>query len=410
MSSFLRRRAGLATVVCGGLLLVGGGSASALTATPALPPLPVALPTVSASVPPLPVATPTPALPPLPLATPSPTLPPLPLATPSPTLPPLPVATPSPTLPVVPTGAPPAQTPAPSSPPPTPTPSAVPPGGGGARGGPAGGGPAGGSGSDGGGPLNLPLAILALIPEAAGVALIVALATLPLLAGVLLLLLGRLLVEARRMRDSRMRLTLAAELELRPRELAQLSRASLLKLRDQVAFDDLTGVMRRVAGVASVEREIARAQRSRTPLTVAFVDVDGLKVVNDTRGHAAGDDLLVAVATLLQESVRKQDLIFRYGGDEFVCVLPGMEVDEADDKLRDVRATAVKGSTPFSFGLTDLRPHDDLVSFLARADEALYHSKSKRAQELGGELKLLPGALSTPPPARKRRPGPRSAN
>ena len=73
----------------------------------------------------------------------------------------------------------------------------------------------------------------------------------------------------------------------------------------------------------SVVHEIARANRSAEPLTLAFVDVDGLKTVNDTQGHAVGDTLLRNVVTARRSGLRETDLIVRYGGDECLCVLPG---------------------------------------------------------------------------------------
>jgi diguanylate cyclase (GGDEF)-like protein len=73
--------------------------------------------------------------------------------------------------------------------------------------------------------------------------------------------------------------------------------------------------------MAELEREIARATRTRQPLVLAFVDVDHLKEINDVHGHAAGDQVLQAVAETLRTTLRGYDLIFRYGGDEFVCAL-----------------------------------------------------------------------------------------
>jgi diguanylate cyclase len=225
-----------------------------------------------------------------------------------------------------------------------------------------------------------------------GVTLAVAIAVLPLLLAMGLLLLGRIWGEARRLRSARLRFALAAELELKPRELAQLSPQGLLKLRDQVAFDELTGVLRRAAGIAAVEREIARARRAGTPLVAAFVDVDGLKRINDTRGHTTGDQALRWVADLLSNGLRRQDLVFRYGGDEFVCLLPEIDLDTAEAKLRDLRTRAVETSMPFSFGATSLRDEDDLVSFLGRADQVLYDSRAQRSDEVsaGTVIPLLP--------------------
>lgn len=204
------------------------------------------------------------------------------------------------------------------------------------------------------------------------VALIGAIAVLPLLLAVWLFLVARTLVEARRARDSQVRLTLAADLGLRPRELASMSTKALFKLREKSAFDELTGTLRRAAGISIAEREIARARRHHTPLTVAFVDVDGLKEANDRKGHAAGDRLLRGVAQALKDGLRGQDLVLRYGGDEFICVLPDTTAQAAQTKLRAVQAEAGRSGIRFTFGLAQVERSDDIVSVLcARRPRAL---------------------------------------
>jgi diguanylate cyclase (GGDEF)-like protein len=217
------------------------------------------------------------------------------------------------------------------------------------------------------------------------VALAAALASLPLLFGVWLLVFGRTLGEARRAREAQLRFALAADLGLRPRELTSLTTKALFKLREQAAFDDLTGALRRGAGIAAVEREIARARRHKSPLTVVFVDIDGLKVANDRRGHAAGDKLIRALAQALKQGLRDQDLLLRYGGDEFVCVLPDTPAESGRAKLRAVHAAAAKAGVRFSVGLAELERSDDVVSLLARADRELYVVKARR-----GEIVQMP--------------------
>jgi len=327
--------------------------------------LPPVLPTVTP--PALPKVTP-PQLPKL-TPLPTPTLSPLPSLPPS--LPPiLPTPLPSPTLPI-------SLTPSPSVPPllGTPTPSApAAPGSGGSGG-------SGTTGSDGGGGtgggIHIPFTPF-VIRTPLDAALLGALAVLPLLLGLWVLLFGRTWVEARRARDAQVRLALAHDLGMSPRELLSVSTKGLFKLREETAFDDLTGVMRRAAGIAAIDREISRARRQKTPLAVAFIDIDGLKEANDKRGHNAGDELIRGLAQALQGGLRGQDLVLRYGGDEFVCVLPDAAADAARAKMSWIQAETEKLGISFSVGVAALERSDDVVSLLGRADSEMYAVKSRR--------------------------------
>jgi diguanylate cyclase (GGDEF)-like protein len=138
--------------------------------------------------------------------------------------------------------------------------------------------------------------------------------------------------------------------------------------------DELTGVLQRGAGLIALEREIARSARSNDPFVVAFIDVDGLKRINDERGHGSGDEVLKTLGEALRTRLRSYDLALRYGGDEFVCILPGFGVAEADARFRDLQARLAQGPVPVSvtFGLAEWRPGEGSEALLARADAALY--------------------------------------
>jgi diguanylate cyclase (GGDEF)-like protein len=326
------------------------GARAAIVLLPS-PTLPVSLPTPS-----LPVSLPTPSLP-VTLPTPS-----LPVSVGSPI--------PTPTLPVL------GGSPSPS----------LAPGGTGSSGsggsGSGGNGRTGGGGSGGhggGGGIEIPFTGIVL-HSPLDVALVGAIAALPLLFGIWLLVFGRTWTAAVRARDAQIRLALAHDLGLSPRELESVTVKGLFKLREEAAFDELTGVLRRAAGVAALDREVSRSRRQKTSLSVAFLDIDGLKQANDTRGHRAGDDLLRSLASTLKAALRGQDLVVRYGGDEFVCILPDTLADSARAKLSWIQDEAAKAGVSFSSGVAELERADDVVSLLARADKEMYAVKSRRGK------------------------------
>lgn len=145
--------------------------------------------------------------------------------------------------------------------------------------------------------------------------------------------------------------------------------------------DSLTRLFNRRMGLASLDQEVARAGRSRRPLTVLMCDLDHFKQLNDTHGHLQGDLALRATAEVLRQTLRRADTICRYGGEEFLVVLPDTSPDEAT-VLATRLFTAVQSRglelglpVTISIGLTDHRPGDTVESILQRADHALYASK-----------------------------------
>lgn len=110
---------------------------------------------------------------------------------------------------------------------------------------------------------------------------------------------------------------------------------------------------------------------------LAFVDVDGLKEVNDRQGHAVGDALLQAVTATIRSRLRTYDPIVRFGGDEFVCALLDTDLGQAEQRFDDIRRELGKthASDSISVGLAALRPGDSLEELMARGDQALYGAK-----------------------------------
>ncbi len=150
--------------------------------------------------------------------------------------------------------------------------------------------------------------------------------------------------------------------------------------RHAASMDPLTGVYSREAGLVELRRELARVQRTGHPLVLAFLDVDNLKVRNDTRGHAAGDELLIQVAATLQAALRPYDLIVRYGGDEFLCAVQGLEIAAARRRFGRVNTLLAAGAEPSSvtIGLTQHTADDTASSLIARADADLYAQRERR--------------------------------
>jgi diguanylate cyclase (GGDEF)-like protein len=173
--------------------------------------------------------------------------------------------------------------------------------------------------------------------------------------------------------DDRVRAATERAQSARDRDLAARDRAQAAMDREASETDELTHVRRRGAGMEQLQREIDRARRAREELVVAFVDVDGLKQVNDTKGHLEGDALLVAVADALRGCLRSYDVIMRFGGDEFVCALPSADVEGVRQRFADVSKALTAGPTPGSItvGFAALGDEGSAENLIRRADDDL---------------------------------------
>ncbi len=165
----------------------------------------------------------------------------------------------------------------------------------------------------------------------------------------------------------------------------------LRQLEEEAAVDELTSVYRRGHGMMILTRELRRAFRSPDErLVVAFIDVDGLKRYNDTSGHAEGDRLLTDLTASMTKRLRSHDIVFRYGGDEFVCILPGANLDGAAPIFEAVAETFAEGGQgrAFSVGLAGLQEGDTPESLVARADAALYEARADAALRAAEKAQL----------------------
>jgi len=156
-------------------------------------------------------------------------------------------------------------------------------------------------------------------------------------------------------------------------------------LRRIASTDALTGLFNRRCFAEIAEREIARSRRNGHPLTLAMGDIDFFKRVNDDYGHAAGDLLLQNVARLLQGALRDYDCIARWGGEEFIVLLPDTNVAAASVVIERLRENVASSHLSFegaqirvtmTLGIAQLAVDENWHAIAARADEALYRGKS----------------------------------
>jgi diguanylate cyclase (GGDEF)-like protein len=154
---------------------------------------------------------------------------------------------------------------------------------------------------------------------------------------------------------------------------------------DRLTRDELTGVLNRQAGFAALGREIDRCRRSGERFVLGYLNVDRMKVVNDTRGSRAGDEILRKVTAALRATLRSYDVIARLGGDEFLFSLPGSDMATAELRFKEFAAILSEeapGSTA-SVGFGDLHEHDTLDDLIAAAETAMLKGRRSRRRGRG---------------------------
>jgi diguanylate cyclase (GGDEF)-like protein len=163
------------------------------------------------------------------------------------------------------------------------------------------------------------------------------------------------------------------------RRAASGDRVRSARERTASSIDGLTGALHREAGIAELDRDIARSRRTNQPFTLVFVDVIGLKGTNDSLGHAAGDQLLRETSDSIRTRLRSYDVIVRFGGDEFVCGLLDITVADATARFSLVSADlAATQQAAITVGVAELAAGDALTDLIARADEAMYKARQQQ--------------------------------
>ncbi|HKO36935.1 MAG TPA: sensor domain-containing diguanylate cyclase [Solirubrobacterales bacterium] len=167
-------------------------------------------------------------------------------------------------------------------------------------------------------------------------------------------------------------------------ELKQIEaeREELLgKVQEMARHDSLTGLPNRRALEEQLPQAMARARRSRSPLSVAILDIDRFKDYNDTHGHLAGDEVLRACARAWDSNLRGEDTIVRFGGEEFLVLLPDIDAEQAGEIVERLRMETPMGQT-CSAGLAVWDYVESIDDLLGRADKALYLAKASGRNQL----------------------------
>ncbi len=159
------------------------------------------------------------------------------------------------------------------------------------------------------------------------------------------------------------------------------------KLHKLVTIDALTSIYNRYMFNIAVNKEITFSQRNNLPLSLIFFDIDHFKMINDHYGHKTGDEILKSLAKIVLENIRESDIFCRWGGDEFIIILPDTSEEDAKKLAKKLSRSIKKHlfikdiKLSCGFGVTQLQKRDTSSSFISRADQLLYEAKGSAIKQ-----------------------------
>ncbi|HDD35564.1 MAG TPA: diguanylate cyclase [Candidatus Desulfofervidus auxilii] len=175
-----------------------------------------------------------------------------------------------------------------------------------------------------------------------------------------------------------------AELRLKIKNIVAFIEENI-ELRRKIKVDFLTGILNREGLLEMLDIELSQLKRHNLSLSMLMLDIDNFKLYNDTYGHLAGDEVLKQIATLVKENIRKTDVFGRYGGEEFLLILPNTPINKAHLLGKRIINLIYKADIhhchgidkriTVSIGADKAYPEDNAFSFIERVDKALYQAK-----------------------------------
>lgn len=177
------------------------------------------------------------------------------------------------------------------------------------------------------------------------------------------------------------------ELERMHEELTRINQ-ELQKWKYYAQRDDMTELLNKREGMQLLAREIEIIKATNKPLAICFIDIDDLKKINDELGHVEGDHLILDTATIIKDNIRKYDIAFRFGGDEFIIIFPDTTHDAAvevlqriDTKIQEFNSHVDKYNIQISFGIYEYPVGEEISvdTYIELADQKMYLNKKNKS-------------------------------